>query len=170
MNVLNPTTLFVGSLAGIALVGGLFVLARNSGTTLSTEIDDAVVSSSGIHWHPEISVSINGQPYVIPSNLGIGMQYAGYPTYDPMMMMTTMHTHDTSGQIHWEVMEGPVTERQVTLGSFFGLWGRTFNKDCIFEYCTGEGGTVSMFVNGEKNTAFEAYTIQDKDIIEIRYE
>ena len=48
--------------------------------------------------------------------------------------------------------------------------GKTFSKDCIFEYCSGADGTVKMFVNGKENTEFENYLINDKDKIEIRYD
>lgn len=98
------------------------------------------------------------------------MQYAGYKYYDSMMMMTNIHTHDASGQLHWEVMQGPVTKDEILLGDFFGIWGKTFNKDCIFDSCNSSSGTVKMFVNGKENTDFENYQVKDKDNIEIRYE
>ncbi|MGB3921880.1 MAG: hypothetical protein WBL19_01175 [Minisyncoccia bacterium] len=129
-----------------------------------------IVSEKAVHWHPELSVTIKGEKQPIPANIGIGMQYAGYPQYDSMMMMANMHTHDDSGMIHWEVMEGPVTKDEVTLAVFFGIWGKTFNKDCIFEYCNGAGGTVKMLVNGKENTEFENYVVKDKDKIEIIFD
>lgn len=129
-----------------------------------------VVSTSGIHWHPELSIIIKGQKQAIPANIGIGMQYAGYKYYDSMMMMADMHTHDVSGQIHWEVMQGPVTKDEVTLSAFFGIWGKTFSNSCIFEYCNGAEGTVKMLVNGKENTEFEKYLVKDNDKIEISYE
>lgn len=128
------------------------------------------VSAAGIHWHPEISISIKGQRQPIPANIGIGMQYAGRPLYDPMMMMTNMHTHDGSGQIHWEVMEGPVKEDDVRLKQFFAVWGKTFTRECIFEYCNGPDGTLSMKVNGQDNLDFENYLVKDTDKIEIIFD
>jgi hypothetical protein len=174
---MNIKTILIG-LVAIVGIGIVFLLPRNSGTpstqmTASTTPQAAsgdVVSSVGIHWHPVLSVTIKGQPQVVPPNVGIGMQYAGQKYYDLMMMMANMHTHDASGQIHWEVMEGPVTKDDVTLSAFFSIWGKTFNKDCIFEYCKGAGGTVKMLVNGKENTEFENYQVKDGDNIEIRYE
>lgn len=168
-------------LIGLVVVVGtglIFLLPKNSsapsvqGTASTTpEVTPAdVVSSAGIHWHPNLSIVIKGQKQTIPANIGIGMQYAGYKYYDSMMMMADMHTHDASGQIHWEVMEGPVTKDEVTFAAFFGIWGKTFNKDCIFEYCNGAEGTVQMLVNGKENTEFENYQVKDGDTIEIRYE
>lgn len=129
-----------------------------------------IVSRGGVHWHPELTIYIKAQKQTIPTNIGIGMQYAGYPRFDPMMGMTDMHTHDDSGTLHWEVMKGPVTKDDVRIGSFFRVWGKTFSKDCIFEQCNGSGGTVKMFVNGKENAEFENYLVNDKDKIEIRYE
>lgn len=126
-----------------------------------------LISQTGIHRHPELSITINGVKQPVPANIGIGMQYSSYPHYDSMMMMTDMHTHDDSGIMHWEVMQGPVMKDDVRLRNFFGAWVKTFNKDCIFEYCNGSNGTVKMLVNGKENTEFENYAVQDKDKIEI---
>jgi len=172
------TKLITIGLIVLAVVGGVFLLPKNSSTPTSSgaasttngETMGDVVSTAGIHWHPELAIVIKGQRQVPPANIGIGMQYAGYKYYDSMMMMTNVHTHDASGQLHWEVMEGPVTKDEVLLGAFFGTWGKTFNKDCVFEYCNASDGTVKMFVNGKDNTEFENYQVKDTDKIEIRYE
>lgn len=174
---MNTKIILLGVLA-IAVIGALFLLPQSRNmlgdktetSVTSGEVSENTVSSSGIHWHPEVSITIKNEKQVIPANIGIGMQYAGYPQYDPMMMMTNMHTHDTSGQLHWEVMEGPVEKEDVRLGAFFAVWGRAFSKDCIFEFCNGLNGTVRMLVNGKENIEFENYQVKDKDKIEVRYE
>ncbi len=174
---MNIKILLIG-LVVVAGIGGVFLLPRSpstvtsqgeASTTPQTTSGD-VISTAGVHWHPELSVIIKGVKQTIPANIGIGMQYAGYKYYDSMMMMADMHTHDASGQIHWEVMQGPVTKDEVTLKAFFGVWGKTFSSSCIFEYCNGAEGTVKMLVNGKENTEFENHQVQDKDNIEIRYE
>ena len=119
---------------------------------------------------PEISIIIKGEKQIITAGIGIGMQYAGYPLYDPMMMMTDMHTHDDSGTLHWEIMEGPVKKEDVRLGNFFAIWGKKFDENCIFESCNGPEGTMTMLVNGQPSTEFKNYLVNDKDKIEIRYE
>lgn len=129
-----------------------------------------IVSESGIHWHPNLAIYIKGQRQVIPANIGIGRQYASSKWYDPMMSMTDFHTHDNSGTLHWEVMEGPVTRDHVTLKAFFGVWGKTFNSGQILDVKNGTDGTVKMTVNGQPNSQFENYQVRDKDQIEIRYE
>ena len=117
-----------------------------------------------------MKIIIKGEAIIIPANIGIGMQYAGYPLYDPMMMMTDMHTHDDSGTLHWEVMEGPVKKEDIRLANFFAIWGKKFDENCIFESCNGSEGTMTMLVNGKENTEFQIYLVNDKDKIEIRYE
>lgn len=174
---MNYKVIVIGLIVVVG-VGGIFLLPKDSNTpglqseatTTTQQASGDVVSSEGIHWHPELSIVIKGQKQAIPANIGIGMQYAGYKYYDSMMMMTNIHTHDASGQLHWEVMQGPVTKDEVLLGDFFGIWGKTFSKDCIFDSCNGQGGTVKLFVNGKENTEFENYQVRDKDKIEIRYE
>ena len=129
-----------------------------------------IVSQSGIHWHPQLAIYIKGQKQEIPANIGIGKQYASSKWYDSMMSMTDFHTHDASGELHWEVMEGPVTKDHVTLKAFFEVWGKTFNSNQILDTKNGPDGTTKMFVNGQPNTEFENYQVKDKDRIEIRYE
>lgn len=164
----------------ILIIGGIAVLFLTGGVWWSNDLQNKktgaqmqsgdYISQEGIHWHPEVSFVIKGEKQSIPANVGIGMQYAGYPQYDPMMMMTNIHTHDASGQLHWEVMEGPVKKEDVRLGQFFSIWGKKFTKECIFDNCNGTGGTVRFVVNGKENTEFENYLVKDSDKIEILYE
>lgn len=121
-------------------------------------IDESdLIGTRGIHWHPRLSIVIQGEEQVIPANIGIGAAHS------------PMHTHDTSGTIHSEY-SGVVTGDDVRLGRFFEIWGKEFSPECIFEFCNGQGGTVRMFVNGEENTEFGNYEMQDSDRIEIQYE
>ncbi len=154
---------------GVLVLGGLGALIWYSGSRAPVP-EGEIVSHGGIHWHPELKIVIKGEEIKIPANIGIGIQYAGYPRYDPMMRMTDMHTHDDSGTLHWEVMKGPVTKEDVRIGSFFAIWGKKFDSSCIFENCNGSEGAVKMFVNGKINTEFQNYLVKDGDKIEIRYE
>ncbi len=160
----------------LLLVGGLIFLSKSrsednkNSQIKNLESSGDLISKEGIHWHPELAIYIQGTKQEIPVNIGIGMQYAGYPRYDGMMMMTDIHTHDNFGTLHWEVMHGPVGKEEVKLGSFFAIWGKKFNNDCILEFCNGPDGQVKMLVNDKENTEFENYLVKDKDKIEIRYE
>lgn len=163
---------------GVLGVGVLLVIYGNSpppttnkGMDITfTGADEQVISPEGIHWHPQLTIYIKGKKQDIPSNIGIGSQYSSSRFYDSMMDMTDIHTHDASGQLHWEVMQGPTKKGYLRLGNFFEIWGKPFNQNQIFDFTNGGQGKVKMTVNGKDNTEFENYHIQDKDNIEIRYE
>ena len=135
-----------------------------------TGTDEEAISPEGIHWHPNLTIYIKGKKQDIPTNIGVGSQYSGSRFYDSMMSMTDIHTHDGTGELHWEVMQGPTKRGYLRLGNFFEIWGKPFNQNQILDYINGEQGKVKMTVNGKENTEFENYHIQDKDQIEIRFE
>ena len=154
---------------GAVTVGVLYVNKPKTNTA-QTQPSGDIVSKEGIHWHPKLSIYIKGQKQEIPADIGIGKQYASSKWYDSMMSMTDFHTHDNSGTLHWEVMDGPVTRDHVTLKAFFDVWGKPFSSTQILDAKNGPNGTVRMTVNGQQNTEFENYQVKDKDDIVIRYE
>jgi len=107
-----------------------------------------ILSRSGLHWHPELAIFVNGEKREIPANLGIGA------VHNPM------HTHDSSGVIHLE-FQGVVRKDDLKLGRFFEVWGNDF-----VEF----GSSIKMIVNGEENTELQNYIMKDGDKIELRYE
>lgn len=115
-----------------------------------------ILSRGGIHWHPQLSIFIQGEAQEISPNIGIGIRHE------------SVHTHDTSGTLHVEIV-GLVRKQDTTLGRFFRIWGKQFNANCVFEFCNGPDGTVHLIVNGQENKEFEHYPMKDKDKIEIRY-
>lgn len=135
--------------------------------TLATSVG---LPNNPIHWHPKLEIKINGEKITIPSDIGIGSRYSSSRHYDSMMSMTNMHTHDSSGTLHWEVMMRPPRPEDLYLGNFFEVWGKTFNNQCIFEFCNDNNSAVKMLVNGELNDEYEKYIVRDGDKIEIVYE
>lgn len=119
---------------------------------------EEIISRNGIHWHPELSITISGEEQEIPGNIGL-LGAAHNP----------IHTHDPDGVIHLEI-SGVVRKNDTRLSQFFKVWKKEFSSECIFEYCNGPDGNMKMFVNGEENFEFENYLMQDEDKIEIRYE
>ncbi len=115
-----------------------------------------IVSNSGIHWHPKISISINGEDVEIPANIGIGAVHS------------PMHTHDTDGVIHMEY-GGLVRAKDILLGNFFKTWGKEFSSGGIMGKINGKDGTLKMTVNGVENSEFENYSMKDGDIINITF-
>lgn len=104
-----------------------------------------------------MTIKIFGEDQEIPAGIGIGITERN------------IHTHEKDGIIHME-FPGLVREDDLRLGRFFENWGRQFNKDCIFDKCSGPEGQLKMFVNGQENFEFENYIIQDGDEIEIIFE
>ena len=144
----------IGSLAALLLVGGMW------GSSSLQESDPNVISTQGIHWHPQIEIYVKGEKQEILANIGIGPQYAGMPTFDTSMRMTAVHTHEPDGTIHLE-FPARVTKEDTTLGNFFHIWSKDFMSF---------GSFVIMTVNGKENTELENYEMKDGDKIELRYE
>ncbi len=164
----KPALYAILSLVIVGIAYGIYSLVS------ATYTAKAVATSLGlpnapIHWHPNLEIIVNDGKITIPANIGIGLQYSSSPHYDPMMRMTNIHTHDSTGKLHWEVMRVP-KPADLYLGNFFQVWDKAFNSNCIFEYCNGLEGSVKMFVNGNPNYDFEKYIVRDGDKIQIVYE
>lgn len=145
----------LGFLVLAGLIGGFIWFIKNRAPIVEGDI----VSRTSVHWHPTFEIRINGQRQKISANIGLsGISHVG-----------NTHTHDTSGTIHYEI-SAPVLKDALSVGAFFRNWGREFNSECIFESCNGEEGTLKMLVNGEENTQFDLYVIQDGDRVEIIFE
>ncbi len=107
-----------------------------------------IVSRSGLHWHPELSIYVRGTRQETPANLGLGVA------------MQPIHTHDSTGVIHLE-MNGLVRREDITLGKFFKVWGKDF---------WSFGTSTKMIVNGKESAEYENYVMHDKDKIELHYD
>ncbi len=156
---LNTETKIIGGIAiltVVILVGGVFLLSLQQSKEASIPKGN-IISRNGIHWHPQLSISIKGKQQEIPKDIGIGAVHQ------------RIHTHDASGTLHME-MSGLVTRDETKLGNFFKIWGKTFNREQILDKKNREEGKVKMFVNGKENNKFENYLMKDGDKIEIRYE
>lgn len=110
--------------------------------------DPEVVSTSGIHWHPTLTLYVQGVQQEISANIGISRGDM------------SIHTHEPDGTIHLE-MPGTVRKADITLENFFKAWGKDINSF---------GSTMTITVNGEANTELGAYQMKNGDKIELRYE
>ncbi|NCN51960.1 hypothetical protein GW931_03035 [archaeon] len=142
---------------GVVIFGltNLIVSYSNSKTIIDSSKLNFTAPTEPIHWHPQLTIIIDGQKQNIPSDIGLGGS-----THMPI------HTHDDSGTIHME--EDNPTKESVTVGYFFNVWGKKFSKDCIFEYCSDKGNLI-FTVNGEKNYDFQEYFMQEEDNLLIEY-
>ena len=136
------------------LIVGWFLVSKFSAPISESEI----IAKNGLHWHSNLTINILGENQDIPA--GIGLE---------MLPHKPMHTHDRDSVIHME-FAGLVKEEDVKIGKFFQVWEKTFNKDCIFDKCSGEEGQLKTLVNGKENSEFENYMMRDGDKIEIIFE
>lgn len=145
------------------IIGGIAIVLFGGAAWLSKSLqqsDASVISSAGVHWHSRIEVFVRGEKQEVPANIGIGMQYAGSPHYDPRMGMTPMHTHERDGVIHME-FPSRVTKDDTELGNFLSLLGKDF---------FGSGSLAAMTVNGGNTAEFDDYEMKDGDTIVLKYE
>lgn len=149
------TILIISVAAALLLMGGVWW----SNSLQSSDPDTIAVR--GVHWHPHIEIYVKGEKQEIPANIGIGMQYAGTPTFDQNMRMTAMHTHEPDGIIHLE-FPARVTREDTKLKNFFAIWG----KDMMSDF----GMLTKMTVNDKENAELGEYEMKDSDKIELRYE
>jgi hypothetical protein len=106
------------------------------------------------HIHPNLQIIVNGKQQVIPANIGIG------PT-----CMTSIHTHDASGQIHIESPE----KRDFTLGDFFAVWQQPFSSTQVLGYKADATHRIAVTVNGTAVSTYENTVMNDGDSIVITY-
>ncbi|TLZ91597.1 MAG: hypothetical protein E6K04_05770 [Methanobacteriota archaeon] len=132
------------------------------------------VSTGGaIHWHPQLTITIDGQSATIPANIGIDSslwqdhsldQYSSMPDMpDGMSGMAPLHTHDTSGTIHVESR----VSREYTLGDFFRIWGQTFDAQQVLGHQAQTGHRVWMVVDGSTMSPSYSVVLRDQMRIQI---
>lgn len=133
----------------ILIVAAIILLIAASWWSKSAQSKNPdLLSKTGLHWHPELTIYVRGEKIEIPQNIGIGTVHM------------PIHTHDDLPLIHLE-FQGLVRKQDITLGQFFKNWGSDIQSF---------GTNMRMIVNDQENTEFENYIMQDKDIIELRYE
>ena len=99
--------LLVLSLVALAVIGVAFAAASYD---------------RGVHWHPILSVTLNGSPFTVPADIGIVASLWKDHSLDQYGIgMAPLHTHDTTGKIHVEVN---TSHRDFTLHEFLAIWGQ----------------------------------------------
>lgn len=87
------------------------------------------------HVHPTVQIVIDGEPQVIPANVGV----------KPGECIYWLHTHDETGKIHVEAPE----EGDYTLGQFFAIWGQPLSSTQLLDRTTDADHLITATVNGE---------------------
>jgi len=127
---------------------------------------DTCIASEPYHIHPYLRITINGNWYPVPTDIGIS------PT-----CTRPLHTHTPSDpstgfvQLH---VEGPVA-KDFTLGDFFAVWGQPFSSTRILSYTADGTNVVRMTVGlvgggpGAPSDQYGALVLRDQQAIEIFY-
>jgi hypothetical protein len=136
----------------------IIVPPMDSSSSTSASIANNAPSINGIscdsvehfnfHIHAHLDIFINGNPYSVPSEIGIV----------PNQCIYWLHTHDETGIIHIESPEN----RTFTLGEFFDIWGEKFDNNQLFDNRVGEGGdsnnnSLNVYINGNRVGNFTDY-------------
>src|ERR671932_195529 len=141
---------------GLAAASSKFLSSSNASAQTIDGIQCNAAEQLVFHNHAHLDIYINGQPYTIPSQVGIV----------PGKCIYWLHTHDDTGIIH---IESPVT-RNFTLGQFFDIWKKKFSNVQIFENIANATNTMSVYVNGNKingNTDYRNTNLNEHDQIAI---
>ena len=82
-----------------------------------------------MHWHPILTITMNGSPVTIPGQIGIDPSLWKDHSLDQYGVggLAPLHTHDTSGKIHVESN----TVRDFTLHEFLAIWGQPSDGSSI---------------------------------------
>lgn len=154
--------IFIGiCIGGHILMIHLFKRHGGNNAMSNEKIESAdILSYSGLHWHPELTIYVKGEKQEIPH---IGLSNANPGMMHQMIMRVKHGRHggaNEQGIIHLK-FQGVVRKSDITLGQIFKKWCKDIRSFGI---------NLKMTVNGKENTEYENYVMRDKDKIELRYE
>jgi hypothetical protein len=141
---------------GLAVASSKLLVGSNASAQTIDGIQCNAVEQLVFHNHAHLDIFIDGQPYTVPSQIGIV----------PGKCIYWLHTHDDSGVIH---IESPVT-RNFTLGQFFDIWKKQFSNVQIFDKTANATNVMAVYLNGNKINGEANYrdiNIQEHDQIAI---
>ena len=141
---------------GLAVASSKFLSSSNASAQTVDGIQCNAIEQLLFHNHAHLDIFIGGQPYTVPSQIGI----------IPGKCIYWLHTHDDSGVIH---IESPVT-RNFTLGQFFDIWKKRFSNVQIFDNIANATNVMAVYVNGNKINGEADYrniNLQEHDQIAI---
>lgn len=140
---------------GVLVLAGLVVFFIKAGQPSKFDVSQACLRAENYHIHPNLTITINGESQVAPKGLGIVS-----PT-----CIRPLHIHENDGKIHVE-FDYP---RDFTLGEFFKVWEKPFNKNQIFDYKVDATHELTLTVDGQPSEAWENLVFKDQQKIVINY-
>jgi hypothetical protein len=93
-------------------------------------------TAGALHHHVQMYIYVDGNPVVIPMNIGLSSQAA-----------SPLHTHDTTGLVH---VESADPNFQPVLGQFMDVWGVYFTNTCLGDQCNEGNKQLRVFLNGQQ--------------------
>lgn len=144
--------LTLGWVIGLGILGLIIYWAVTAPRVPVAEYE----ATNGLHYHPHLTIIIDGAPVSISANIGL---IGGH---------NPIHTHDADGTIHLE-FQGRVKRDDIRLGKFFQAWGKEWT-DASFMGLPLEGHTLTMKVDGVTSTEYQNLLMQDGKKIELVYQ
>jgi hypothetical protein len=156
----------IGALVGVGYY--LVQVGNGCGSFPFPTIDSNPLS---LHVHAHLMIIIKGQNITLPIDIGHG---------DSGACIQPLHVHAAPSNggpnvIHIEA----VTVRSYTLGDFFNIWASTpniggpspvvFNQNQLFNYTTGNGYELRMYVNGNQSNSYQDLVLASHQTIVIVY-
>lgn len=150
----NKSGLIVGIVIAVILIA-LFTIPRIThpkGETIKKWNDSGIQCIDEVniplqeHFHPHLTILVDGKTEPIPSQVGI------VPG-----CVAEIHTHDTSGTIH---VESPNAGKKFSLQDFFTVWGQTIER---------AGYSLEMKVGGSVSQDLGNLDLKDKQEIVLSY-
>jgi len=105
----------------------------------------ALSDTAGIHYHIRLWLYVDGQPVVLPSDIGYSLDS---PNYQGAPVVSPLHTHD-SAQDNTVHVESADANFEPLLGQFMDVWGLYFTPTCLGDRCNGGDQELRVFVDGE---------------------
>ncbi|HZY94373.1 MAG TPA: hypothetical protein VFE98_05855 [Candidatus Bathyarchaeia archaeon] len=125
----------------------------------------ATANTVTMHWHPHLSVVINGNPTAVPAQIGIAPNLYFDHSLDRYGMsgMSPLHTHDASGTIH----EESNTMRDFTLQDFLRVWGQSVDSSQVLGHPVDAGHRAYVVVDGVQMSPSSTVVLKDGEQIRI---
>ncbi len=113
-----------------------------------------------VHEHADFKVFLNGNEFNFSQSKYMSGKING--SNQTKLLSNFVHLHDLDGGVVHKHING------VTMGMLFKTLSMVFNSTCFAtdngrQYCNGQGGKLSMIVNGKKTSAFGDYQFGDLD-------
>lgn len=145
--------------SALVLVGGFYfyhqAVIQSSYVGLPTvpcqDFTQPIIKNFSFH----LQIQISGQNY--PLDPAIGHDYGD--------CLHEISTNDASGVVHIKSN----ASHDFTLGQFFDVWKKTFNKNQIFQYQVTKGHSLKVLVNSHLVTTYENTLLKPNQKIEIIY-